>query len=98
MNKQNEELWRDVAEELKKAANASTGVKLKTIPPGYFNLETDSAFIRIEKENGKCHVRTADFNGTKLWFHYETNDGDKIIDALTESEKTELRKSFGIIF
>lgn len=94
---QRDDLWLDVAVEIKKTANASTTVEIKTLGSGQYVLKTEKAVIRMIKNGSGIEVRSADFANGAFW---QMGDGEnaKISDEITDGEKTELKKNFGLSF
>jgi hypothetical protein len=92
---QTDDLWLKVAIEIKKTANGSTGMRIKTIQKGYHVLETDKAVIRMVDNGDGLTIRSADFNDGSIW---QASDGEnaKIIAELSDGEKLELQRNFGI--
>jgi len=92
---QTDDLWLKVAIEIKKTANGSTGMRIKTLRKGHYILETDKAVIRMVDTDDGLDVRSADFNDGQIWHALEV-DNAKIIAALSDGEKLELQRNFGI--
>lgn len=92
---QTDELWLKVAIEIKKTANGSTGMRIREIKKDHFILETDKAVIRMVDNGGGLNIRSADFNNGNIW---QASDGEnaKIIAELSDGEKLELQRNFGI--
>lgn len=94
---QRDDLWLDVAVEIKKTANASTAVEVKTLGSDQYVLKTEKAIIRMIKNGSHIEVRSADFVNGDFW---QMGDGEnaKISDEITDGEKIELKKNFGLSF
>ncbi len=94
---QRDDLWLDVAVEIKKTANASTTVEIETLGSDQYVLKTEKAIIRMIKNDSGIEVRTADFVNGNFW---QIGDGEntKISDEITDGEKFELKKNFGFSF
>lgn len=94
---QRDDLWLDVAVEIKKTANASTTVEIKTLGGDQYVLKTEKAVIRMIKNGSHIEVRSADFVNGDFW---QMGDGEnaKISDEITDGEKIELNKNFGLCF
>lgn len=92
---QTDELWLKVAIEIKKTANGSTGMRIKTIQKGHYILETDKAVIRMVDDKGGLDIRSADFNDGEIW-RATDGENEKIIAVLSDGEKIELQRNFGI--
>lgn len=92
---QNDNLWLRVAVEIKKAVNASTTMEMKTLGGGQYILKTEKAVIRMIKEDSGIDIRSADFSDGDFW-QSSKDDNAKIIAEITDGEKRELQKNFGI--
>lgn len=92
---QTDDLWLKVAIEIKKTANGSTGMRIKTIQKGQHILETDKAIIRMVDTDDGLDIRSADFNDGQIW-HASNDENAKIIAELSDGEKLELQRNFGI--
>lgn len=92
---QKDDLWLDVAIEIKKTANASTTVEMKTLGNGQYVLKTEKAVIRMIKNRSGIEIRSADFTNGNFW---QMKDGEntKILDEISDGEKIEFKKSFNI--
>lgn len=88
-------LWLRVAVELKKTANASTSVHMKTAPAGQFVLTTEKAIIRMVKSDSSLKIRSADFQNGDFW-QVADNENALILGELSDGEKIEFKKNFGI--
>lgn len=89
------DLWLQVAFEIKKAANGSTSMEIQTIGDGQYILKTEKAIIRLIKNGSGTEVRSADFANGDFW-HADDNENKKIIAEITSAERAELQKSFGL--
>jgi len=92
---QKDDLWLDVAIEIKKTANASTTVEMKTLGSGQYVLKTEKAVIRMIKNGSGIEVRSADFANGDFW-QMTNGENERIIGELSDIEKAEFKKSFGI--
>lgn len=92
---QKDDLWLHVAFELKRAANGSTAMEMQTVGNGQYVLKTEKAVIRLIKNESGTEVRSADFTNGDLW-HVGHNENAKILAEITEAEKLELKKNFGL--
>jgi len=97
MNKTNQknDLWLDVAVEIKKTANGSTTMQMQTLGAGQYVLKTEKAVIRMIKNGSGIEIRSADFANGDFW---QAGEGEnaQIIAEITDGEKIELQKNFGI--
>lgn len=92
---QNNNLWLRVAVEIKKAANGSTTMEMKTLGGGQYVLKTEKAVIRMIKNSSGIDIRSADFTDGNFW-QSSKDESTKIIAEISDGEKTELQKNFGI--
>ena len=88
-------LWLKVAVEIKKAANGSTATEMKTHGGGQYVLKTEKAVIRMIRAENGIEIRSADFTDGDFW-QMTGDEHARIITEITDGEKAELQKSFGI--
>ncbi len=93
---QKDDLWLQVAFEIKKAANGSTAMEMQTAGNGQYVLKTEKALIRMIKNGSGTEIRSADFTNGHFW-HASDNENAKILAEITESEKAELKHNFEIL-
>ena len=92
-----DDLWLDVAIEIKKTANASTTVEMKTLGSGQYVLKTEKAVIRMIKNGSGIEIYSADFTNGHFW-QMKDQENAMIVDEITDGEKIELKKNFGLCF
>lgn len=93
---QKDDLWLQVAFEIKKAANGSTAMEMKTVGNDQYVLKTEKVLIRMIKNGSGTEIRSADFTNGDFW-HASDNENAKILAEITDGEKAELKRNFGIL-
>ena len=78
-----------------KAANGSTTMEMKTLGGGQYVLKTEKAIIRMIKDGQGIEIRSADFANGDFW-QSSKDESTKIIAEITDGERKELQKNFGI--